>query len=273
MVNNFFDYLARSALDVYEYNPINTLFFATVFTAAVFLIYKYIIKALHIKVDVRFLFGSSMWAFFAMSIRLLYDSGVTKSVLFITPYVTIIDFLLAVSALLLSCYIERAKGIEYWRTWSAAGAVLGLIALSFSHFNNWAGFGAVVALWTVWLAVLIGAKKIFQNFLTWWNIGVLEAHLMDASGSFIGITFFGFSEEHVLGGKLISYAETLGLTVFGSGAWVMFLLKLVVLLPVLYYIDSRSEDMQEAKYIKTLIFVLGFAVGLRNAFNILLVTS
>ena len=270
MVNNFLDSFIRSATDVYAYNPVNTLLFALIFAGGVFFIYEVLIKRFKLKINRNFLFAASMWAFFAMSIRLLYDTGYTKSVLFITPYVTVIDFALAVGFLFIAIYIEKKKKIEYWKTWGLSGALLGLILLSLSPLNNWSGFSMVVALWVVSLVILVWARKIFPKFFTWWNIGVLEAHMMDAAGSFIGITFFAFSEAHVLGRSLMDYAVSGGLTVFGSGAWIMFPLKLIVLIPVLYYLDRYTGDMQETKYIKTIIFVLGFAIGLRNAFNILI---
>ncbi len=270
MVNNLLDYIISSATDVETYNPINTLLFGLIFAVGVLFVYVYIINRFGLKIDGRFLFAASMWAFFAMSIRLLYDTGFTKSVLFITPYVTVIDFSLAISLLFLSMYIQRKKKIDYWKIWGFSGAILGILMLSLSNLTNWIGFGFVVTLWTASLLVMVGARKLFPNFLTWWNIGVLEAQLMDAAGSFAGITFFGFSEEHVLGGAAIKYAESIGLTLFGSGSWVMYLLKLVVLVPVLYYIDRYPGDINEKKYIKTVIFVLGLAIGLRNGFNILI---
>jgi uncharacterized membrane protein len=273
MVNNLLGYIVRSATDVEAYNPVNTLLFGLLFAGGVFFIYIYIINRFGLRIDRRFLFAASMWAFFAMSIRLLYDTGFTKSVWFVTPYVTLIDFFLAISTLLLSLYIQKKKKIDYWKTWGVSGAILGIILLSMSPFTNWKGFGLVVLLWTASLLILVGAKKIFPNFLTWWNIGVFEAHMMDAAGSFAGITFFGLSEEHVLGGTLIKYAESIGITLFGSGSWVMFLLKLVMLVPALYYVDRYSEDINETNYIKTVIFVLGLAIGLRNGFNILILRA
>jgi uncharacterized membrane protein len=273
MVNNLLDYIIRSATDVETYNPINTLLFGLVFAIGVLLIYTLIINRFRLKIDGRFLFAASMWAFFAMSIRLLHDTGFTKSELFITPYVTLIDFSLAISLLFLSIYIQRKKKIDYWKTWGVSGAILGLLMLSLSNLSNWEGFVFVVMLWAASLLILVGARKIFPSFLTWWNIGVLEAQLMDAAGSFAGITFFGFSEEHVLGGAAIKYAESMGFTLFGSGSWVMFLLKLIVLVPVLYYIDQYRGDINEKNYIKTVIFVLGLAIGLRNGFNILILRT
>ncbi len=273
MVNNLLDYIIRSATDVETYNPINTLLFGLVFAVGVLFLYVYIIKRFGLKIDWHFLFAASMWAFFAMSIRLLYDTGFTKSVWFITPYVTVIDFSLAISLLFVAIYIQRRKKIDYWKTWGVSGAILGILMLSLSNLSNWEGFAFVVILWAASLLILVGARKIFPNFLTWWNIGVLEAQLMDAAGSFAGITFFGFSEEHVLGGAAIQYAEANGYTLFGSGSWVMFLLKLIVLVPILYYIDRYPGDIDEKNYIKTVIFVLGLAIGLRNGFNILILRT
>lgn len=267
---NFLDYFVRSALDMQEYNMVNTLLYALVFAGGIYFIYEWIIKGFKLNIDRNFLFAASMWAFFAVSIRLLYDTGFTKSVWFITPYVTLIDFGLAISTLFVSVYVQRKKNIEYWKIWGASGAILGIILLSLSPLRNWGGFGIVALLWLTSFALLVGARKIFPKFLIWWNISVLQAGLMDSIGTFFGITFFGFSEEHVLGRSVIAYAESIGLALFGSGAWAALLLNVLVLIPILYYIDKSSEDIQETKYIKTIIFVLALAMGLRNGFNILI---
>ena len=81
MVNNLLDYIISSATDVKAYNPVNTLLFGLLFACGVYFIYVYIIKRFGLRIDRGFLFAASMWAFFAMSIRLLYDTG--KIILFI----------------------------------------------------------------------------------------------------------------------------------------------------------------------------------------------
>ena len=48
------------------------------------------------------------------------------------------------------------------------------------------------------------------------------------------------------------------------GPQVMFLLKFVVVVPVLYYIDKYTEDRELSNFLKLVVLVLGLAPAARN---------
>jgi len=48
------------------------------------------------------------------------------------------------------------------------------------------------------------------------------------------------------------------------GPQVMFLLKFIVIVPVLYYIDRYAEDRELSGFLKLVVFLLGAAPAARN---------
>ena len=86
------------------------------------------------------------------------------------------------------------------------------------------------------------------------NLSILLAHLLDAS-TFIAVDYYGYAEQHVLPNALTQLADT---------AIIMYPLKIAVILPALYVIDTYVEDRTIRNMLKLAIFILGLAPGLRN---------
>lgn len=92
------------------------------------------------------------------------------------------------------------------------------------------------------------------------NIALFLGHFMDASATFIGIDYYGYTEKHILPSFLIGIFHTAG---------IMYLLKLVVISLVIYLIDiSYKDDLRDDKVliglVKLCIFILGLAPGTRD---------
>ena len=71
------------------------------------------------------------------------------------------------------------------------------------------------------------------KLLSTFNLICIASHLFDATSSFVNVDFFNYIEIHVIGGYFAN--------VFNTG-FVMFPLKLIILLPVLYYLDQEKEE-------------------------------
>mgnify|MGYP001139489026 CR=1 FL=1 len=98
------------------------------------------------------------------------------------------------------------------------------------------------------------------------NVLIVFGHLLDASATSIGVDFIGYQEKHVLPSFLMNTFDT---------AFVMFPLKLLFILPAIYYIDRVAEESEEgSKHIIALvrlaILVLGFAPGTRDLIRLAL---
>ena len=103
------------------------------------------------------------------------------------------------------------------------------------------------------------ALKPLKQIFTLDNSAILSAHMLDASATFVALAFFGYAEQHPLPRMLIAF----------SNPAAMFLLKLVVLIPVLYIIDRYAEKGEFKNFLKIVIFILGLAPGLRDMIRLM----
>lgn len=92
------------------------------------------------------------------------------------------------------------------------------------------------------------------------NFLIIFSHFFDASATFRGIEYYGYMEKHVLPALFIEYTGT---------SAVMFLLKLIIVLLILYVMDILyKEEMSKVpilnNLIKFVVIVLGLAPGIRN---------
>ena len=73
---------------------------------------------------------------------------------------------------------------------------------------NVTAFLFIYLIWFAWFFVVLLAKRYFAGkFLTFWNISAIMAHLLDAAGTFVSMTYYGFTEKHVLGRVMIEFLE------------------------------------------------------------------
>lgn len=235
-----------------SYNPVDTLVYSIIFVAAIYLLYEYYFKKCKIKIDRNFIIALSGWILFGSSLRVLEDVNVYQTFLLRTPFIFILVFALAFSLFVISRHFD--KKIPYYKTWGSVGYVLSIVNIMRLPLPNLYGLSLALLVSSLWLVLFIGLRKIIPKFMSWWNIAVIQAHMFDASCTFVAIQFFGFTEKHVLGGFLTT----------GYGAWTMFPMKLAVVPIVLYLIDKYLPKDQERKYFKMIILLLGLATGLRD---------
>ncbi|MCD6496268.1 MAG: DUF63 family protein [Candidatus Aenigmarchaeota archaeon] len=186
---------------------------------------------------------------------------------FITAGLALVSFFIAL-------LVRRQTGFRCWKTMFLVGMLLFTINASLLPVNTMTPaiyIGAVTAGWTVLffgLPKLIPktrqfperAGKLITGFLTPINSAVLSAHLFDATATFFAISMFttiggyGYMEQHFLSRWMMPY----------MGPGVMFLLKFIVVVPVLYYIDRYTDDKELSRFLKLVVFVLGAAPAARN---------
>ena len=110
-----------------------------------------------------------------------------------------------------------------------------------------------------YLATILLSKKI--SFLSdKLSMAAMLSHFFDATSTFINIDFYNYVEVHVVG----SYFTEL----FNTGS-VMYILKIIVLLPLLHYMH-KDKDKEFNDYLKIIICVLGLGPGIRNFITLLL---
>lgn len=261
VINNFIDkWYIQPIIQNQGYNLVNTLTYALLFILVVWGLYEYYFKKEKVAINRNFIIALFGWILFGSSLRAAQATGIYNTYLFVTPLIFVVVFIVSFLMLLFYKYLEENYNLPYYTAWGVSGYTLALYNLIRLPLQNWYALFLVLIISFSWLILLLIARKIIPKFMSWWNLGVLQAHLFDASSTFVALYFFsGFKEIHVLGGFLTE----------NYGAWTMFPMKLIVVSLVLYLIDKYSKDKLEKRYIKMIILLLGLATGLADLLKIL----
>jgi len=221
----------------------------------------HVFRKLDVKVDKYLVYGIVPWIVFAAFVRVYEDAGIYPTHFFTqTPGIEILFVALFIPFLFLAKFLEKKYNIAFWKTMTVTGTIGALVHVPFFKIVNPKGFLLIFVFFAIAIG-LIGAVRHFIKFdlLSFW---ALAAHMVDASATFISMTFYNYTEQHILPTFLIN---NLG------GAWVMFPLKLAVLIPVLYILNKYAkEDKLLKNTIILAIIALGLAAGFRDALRLLM---
>lgn len=194
------------------------------------------------------------------------------SYLLITPNIYFLVFGVTVICLWLSIRLQKAGFVEdYHPVFAGFGLVWFFLNLGvLLHYENVVAayvpvfvIGVGTGLTLVFYLVARHFKSaIFTNPL---NLSILLAHMMDASSTYIGIEKLGYFEKHVLPSYLIELTGT---------ALVMYPLKLIIFVGVIYALDTQFEKDEESENLKMLIkmviLILGLSPATRNTIRMML---
>jgi len=195
---------------------------------------------------------------------------------FASPGSYLITAAFALTSLLISVLVQRRAGIEYWKTMAAIGTVLFVTNAAMVPVRSLMPLLYIVPVAAGWAFLFFGlgslarsgrlkalgkrAEAFAKTILTRDNALILSVHLFDATATFFAISSFttqsgqGYSEQHFLSQGLMPFL----------GPQVMFLLKLLVVVPVLYFIDRHVQDKDFGSFLKLAVFILGLAPASRN---------
>ena len=272
MADFFQQYFIDPLIQGTGYNVYNTLVYALLLIAAVFVTYK-LLKKMKITIDNKFLLGVLPYVILGGLLRTLEDAT-SYGIWLKTPIIYFVIFAIAFVGLLISKIIEiigkrSEHAVDYHMVWATIGFLLVIAGLSQVAFRVPFAFAAIVTLSIFWAIVLIFlrvlVKKFRPNFplFSLENTALLGVHMFDATTTFVALQYFPYFEQHVLPGFLIS--------LFGPA--VMFALKFFVVGVVLYVLDKElkeKKDLEKRKFIKLVIMILGLAPGLRNFFRLVM---
>lgn len=242
-----------------------TIVYALIFVFAAFLVYKYIIKKMKIKVDKNFMISLVPFIFLGGIMRALRDVNFYRGYFFVSPGIYLTVFFIALASLALSLLFEKLTKKEYWKFMLLIGGIFcffNLYEVFLIGIHAWKGVLIILGLVCIWSFVFGLIHLEFPKYLSKVNFPILVSHLFDGSATFVALTFFSFTEQHVLPTFLINY----------TGPWIMFPLKIAVVWPVLYYIDKLKDD-QFKIWLKIAVLVLGLALGTRDTLKVGLLGS
>ena len=254
------------------YNAYNTVVYAILAIAAVFLIYKAFRKA-GISIDNDFFKAILPFVLFGSVLRVAEDSNLAPRAVeiagvtvfpFVTPGIYLLTFLLLAAAMAVA-YAIYGKGDKFTKAVTAFG--MGLASAAFV-----VSLPAIAKLANVipFLAILILAGVVWFAFKTVWKKrglktsfaeeSVVFSQALDGSATFVGVGLLGYSEQHLVGNAIFS--------LFG-GPWAFLVLKIAFALVVVELVRKEKIRDDEKNYLLLLVMILGLAPGLRDALRIL----
>jgi uncharacterized membrane protein len=258
------------------YNPINTFTWAIILGICIFGVFR-LLEKLEVKITPRFIASVVPFVLAGSALRVFEDSpaGIIHapwSYLLITPNIYFLVFAITIICLWLSIRLQRAGLVkDYHVCFAGLGLLWFFINLAvLLYFQRIVApfvpifvIGAGTGLTYIFYLIARHFKSsIFTDPL---NLSILLVHFMDASSTFIGVDTMGYYEKHVLPSYLIDLTGT---------ALVMYPLKLIIFIGVIYVLDTQFENDERSQNLKMLIkmviIVLGLSPATRNTIRMML---
>lgn len=255
------------------YNIVNTVTWAIILGICIFGIVK-LLRKMNVSVTDRLTASVIPFILAGSSLRVIEDTGVLEppiSYLFITPNIYFLVFFVTVIFLVIAKAVSKAVNKDFETVFTLFGSawfVVNIIYLLYLEdiVRAWVPIFVIASagalLYVTYLVFRHFGSEIFTNKL---NLSILGVHLLDASSTFAGVDFLGYYEKHVVPALLIDLTGT---------ALVMYPLKLLIFLPVIYIHDTQFEEDDESKTLKTflklVIIMLGLAPACRNTIRMML---
>jgi len=261
------------------YNAVETITYALILIAAVYLIYRWF-RSSGFELDAKFVLATLPYVVFGGVLRVIQDTHMIQGdiqFLIVTPFIYIVIFVFTFGMLLLSRYLEKQKMVDdYAKVYAGAGflatfcAALVLLPWGLYHTRIDLFVLAIIPLMAVTATAAVWA---FMRYVLKWQyindplyIALLFGQLLDASATSYGIDLHPgvhYIEQHVVGSGLIQMTGT---------AFVMFPLKLVVLFPAIYVMQLYRKEANTVFWHLVLLamIVVGMAPGIRDMVRMVL---
>lgn len=260
------------------YTLVDTLTYALILLACIWLIYRWF-ESNHVSIDRQFAYALIPWVILGGCLRVVEDTGVISSdlhVFFTTPLIFFLIFAIAMPTLFITSKLEKIGKVRSWKKiFGGTGLALTLVTLLFliwfgvtnAHFDLLVA-GTILTMAT---GTTILLYAIIRYGFRWEYMKdrlyqmLIFGHMLDASATSYGIDLhaISYSEQHVVGSALINLTGT---------AFVMFPLKLLVLIPGIYILELyRKEGATGIWYlILVAMIMVGLAPGIRDMMRMVL---
>ncbi len=242
------------------YNLVNTLTYAVIAIAIIYLIYKFIKKE-KIKIDKNFYYSTLPFVVFGSAIRVAVDAGILPREIIVfgvevfplvTPGIYFVVFFTFLFSLLISKRINKKRALDVHRNIGSMLAVLAVISIAVL-LKNWLALFGIPA-----LAIII--TYLYSKFRKLENVEktTLFAQSLDGAATFVSVQFFGYGEQHVVANAL-----------FGIGGPILFfILKIIVVIAIIEVIKRKIPERDEKIYVLLLITIFGLAPGVRDLLRV-----
>lgn len=241
---------------VYEYNVVNTLTYALIAFAGLYLIHKLFQKK-KIKVNAMLAIDLIPYILLGATMRAYVDTNLIPKTFFsVSPGI----YLTITTIFLIGLLVNAPR-------------LLGTLALIFIPLKyglpqeiqnlNYLPIILFTLIASVWISTVI-AKKVWKESPRWFDnrltLFAYTGQLFDAINTALILSMFGGFEKHILPRFVIEQTGT---------PFSFIPLKILIIVPILYFLN-KSEEKEFSKLILLAIFVLGFAQGIRNLVGVLI---
>jgi len=282
-----YDYFVKPIIspETQGYNLVNTITYIIILVIACYLIYFILRKK--IQFDHKFFTAILPYILFGISMRVLMHQietglfvikGITKTAnpleigfWFFTPGIWLLTFALVVIGLILGGAYKKLNTKRLF--WFGLIICAPVVLFNLSKFNNWEPFLvtiAIIAAVAYGLYYAIGKFTKYKIMNDKLNLFIIGGQAIDGIASSIAISFFNFSEQHVVSNFIIEIHP------------VFFVIaKLVIAVLICWTLDDYLHEIEKSKnntkyekrknrvgFIKVVIAILGFATGLASLFKL-----
>ena len=259
------DFIKKYYIDsiVYKqgYNPVNTITWLALLIVILILLYRFLKN--RVKIDEKFVLSSSCYVILGSVIRVLEDCGYFKppvSYLLMSPMIFFLIFAFAFPTLVISLKAFREN---YWKSYFLVPLAILIVVLIITLINlkvtNWwiLPCSLTLALLSLCGYIILVSKITSLNFMNDFlsKLAFLSG-MLDGWATFIALSFFNYSEIHVIPKILVS----------AFGPRVIPIIKAAVFFSALYLINKTEE--QESNFLKFVLIVFGLGPGLRNSLRV-----
>jgi uncharacterized membrane protein len=267
------------------YNVVDTLTYAIILVLGVYLLYRWMSQSTWLSdigftIDTNFILATLPYVVLGGFLRVVEDTGMIEGdlkYLLITPLIYFVLFFFTISMLFLSLFLTKRGFFKNVNTfYCLAGSIAALV--TFLVLIAW-GTAHTTVDWTI-IFIIAGMAvcatsvvyAIMRYGCRWGYVGeplyvvLIFGHMLDASATSFGIDLhpaLQYVEQHVVGSALIGLTGT---------AFVMFPLKLIVLFPGIWIMETYKKEANMAFWHLVLLamIVVGLAPGIRDMMRMVL---
>lgn len=254
------------------YTLVDTLTYALILIAAVYLLYRGL-RRYGIAIDDELVLATLPYVVFGGLLRVVEDTGMITSdlrFLLITPLIFFVVALIAGVALFGGKIAENAGIVSrYSKVYAGVGIagsfLSGAALVWFGLTETTIALGVLAAILTLAAVTSVALWAFLAYVLKWGYVSnllyklLIFGHMLDASATSYGIDLHPvhYVEQHVVGGALIDATGT---------AFSMFLLKFAVIIPAVYVLElyRREGDTGFWHLILLAMIIVGMAPGIRD---------
>lgn len=252
-----------------SYNLINSAVYAISLFVAIYLLSQ-VLPLLKVEVDEKFIIALLPFILLGSCLRVFQDAQIVNSVLLVSPLIYLLVFAYTFVCLLLSLLIAKKTGIAY----NSPLFVFGIVPAA--YFASQLVL-RIINLESILLTLAFAAAACFVSFVVFYglnrvakfdkfrlNLGVVFSQMLDVSATYVGVTYYGYGEQHFLV-RLVA-------DVFGS-VLIFYLIDFIGVVLILLVLERVLRKEQEVLGLfKLTLVVLGLAPALRDILRVALLT-